>query len=216
MEVRLDQERRYWRREMSPAELEIKFMLLTDLSSDPANARLHSDRNIEAVVGSLRRFGQQKPIVIDSDGIIRAGNGTFQAATKLGWEKIAVVQTDLEGAEATAYAIADNRAGELATWDQDVLARSLLSLRQGEDGAEGLDGTGFSDGDLQALFGELPPSEDADGNSLPSDEFGGDVTSTIGDSMTFSIVVSVADEMTQSTLIERLESEGYVCRALML
>ena len=148
---------------MNPSELEIKFMPMADLSPDPANARLHSDRNIEAVVGSLRRFGQQKPIVIDSDGIIRAGNGTFQAATKLGWERIAVVQTDLEGAEATAYAIADNRAGELATWDQDVLAKSLIALKGEGDGQDGLDGTGFSGGDLQALFGGLPIPEGEEG-----------------------------------------------------
>jgi DNA modification methylase len=38
------------------------------------------------------------------------------------------VQTDLQGSEATAYAIADNRTAELAEWDDSVLAASLSSL----------------------------------------------------------------------------------------
>jgi len=46
----------------------------------------------------------------------------------LGWDSINVVQTDLQGSEATAYAIADNRTAELAEWDESVLAASLSSL----------------------------------------------------------------------------------------
>ena len=56
---------------------------IADLSEDPANARTHSERNIDAIVASLRRFGQQKPIVVDSNGVVRAGNGTLVAAKAL-------------------------------------------------------------------------------------------------------------------------------------
>ena len=71
---------------------------------------------------------RSKPIVVDSSNVVRAGNGTLAAATALGWESINVVQTDLQGSEATAYAIADNRTAELADWDESVLAASLSSL----------------------------------------------------------------------------------------
>jgi len=101
---------------------------IATLSQDPANARKHDDKNLEAIKASLRRFGQQKPIVVDSSNVVRAGNGTLAAATALGWESINVVQTDLQGSEATAYAIADNRTAELAEWDESVLAASLSSL----------------------------------------------------------------------------------------
>jgi len=95
---------------------------------DPSNARKHSPRNIDAIAASLHRFGQQKPIVVDSSGVVRAGNGTLEAAKKLGWTEVAVVQSDLEGAEMTAFAIADNRTAELAEWDDEVLAATLQAL----------------------------------------------------------------------------------------
>ena len=90
---------------------------IDSVSLDPANVRRHGERNLATIKASLSRFGQQKPIVVDGDGIVRAGNGTWTAAKALGWKEITVVRTTLKGAEATAYAIADNRTGELAEWD---------------------------------------------------------------------------------------------------
>lgn len=108
--------------------MKVESVPIATLSQDPANARKHDDKNLEAIKASLRRFGQQKPIVVDSSSVVRAGNGTLAAATALGWDSINVVQTDLQGSEATAYAIADNRTAELAEWDESVLAASLSSL----------------------------------------------------------------------------------------
>jgi len=108
--------------------VKVESVSIAALSQDPANARKHDDKNLEAIKASLRRFGQQKPIVVDSSNVVRAGNGTLAAATALGWDSINVVQTDLQGSEATAYAIADNRTAELAEWDDSVLAASLSSL----------------------------------------------------------------------------------------
>jgi site-specific DNA-methyltransferase (adenine-specific) len=100
------------------------------LKEDPANARKHSDRNIAAIMASLEEFGQQKPIVALKTGTVIAGNGTLQAALNLGWDKLAVAYFDSKGlAKAKAYAIADNRTGELATWDLDILSESLKDLR---------------------------------------------------------------------------------------
>ena len=101
---------------------------MTLLVSDPSNLRQHSDRNIEAIKSSLVRFGQQKPIVIDSKNVVHAGNGTLEAARQLGWESIACVRSDLSGSDLTAFAIADNRTAELANWDDDALASTLQSL----------------------------------------------------------------------------------------
>jgi DNA modification methylase len=108
--------------------LQIERRSIAELSNDPANARKHNDKNIEAIIASLRRFGQQKPIVIDRNNIVRAGNGTLEAARRLGWDSIDCVNTSLEGSDAIAYAIADNRTAELAEWDDDVLAAQLNGL----------------------------------------------------------------------------------------
>ena len=98
------------------------------LKLDESNARLHNERNINVICNSLERFGQQKPIVIDGDNVVIAGNGTLEAALKLGWEKIDVVQTELVGDEARAYALADNRTNDLSEWHFNTLVDELGKL----------------------------------------------------------------------------------------
>ena len=125
---------------------------IEDIRPDLKNARAHDERNTSAVAASLRRFGQQKPIVVDREGKIIAGNCTHAAALAIGWTEITIIRTDLAGTEATAYAIADNRTAELATWDNASLAALLDSLRA-ED-ATLLDAAGFTPGELDALLDE--------------------------------------------------------------
>jgi len=87
---------------------------------------------------------------VDANGVVRAGNGTLMAAKALGWKEIAVVRSTLEGSEATAYAIADNRTAELAEWDEDALAETLSAL-QCEDEAL-LDAAGFDSAELSKMI----------------------------------------------------------------
>ncbi len=122
---------------------------ISELSNDPANARKHDDRNIESIVASLRRFGQQKPIVIDMNNIVRAGNGTLEAARRLGWDSIECVKTSLKGSDAIAYAIADNRTSELAEWNSDVLAAQLSGLLT--DDEELANAAGFTAEEIEAM-----------------------------------------------------------------
>lgn len=105
---------------------------ISELLLDPANARKHGEKNLGSIKASLKRFGQQKPIVVDAGGVVVAGNGTLAAAQSLGWDSIDVVRTKLKGAEATAYAIADNRTAELAEWDESALAETLAALQNDE------------------------------------------------------------------------------------
>jgi len=122
---------------------------IDSLLLDPANVRKHSARNLDAIKASLVRFGQQKPIIVDADGVVRCGNGTVMAAKSLGWSSIVTVRTHLRGAEATAYAIADNRTAELAEWDEDALAQQLAALQiEDESLAEA---TGYDAKEIAAL-----------------------------------------------------------------
>jgi ParB-like chromosome segregation protein Spo0J len=132
--------------------MKTKQVPIEQLSQDPSNVRRHSERNLSAIVASLRKFGQQKPIVIDGKGIILAGNGTYEAAKRLGWDTIAVVQTDLKGSEATAYAIADNRTAELAEWDETALAETLRALQSEEFEIEA---AGFTNDEVDGLITRL-------------------------------------------------------------
>ena len=114
---------------------------------DPANARKHDERNLKAIIDSLRAFGQQKPIVVDGRGIVVAGNGTLEAARRLGWSDIAIVRSDLDPTQATAFGIADNRTAELADWDSEVLTSLLDSM---DDDLREL--ISFADKELDALL----------------------------------------------------------------
>ena len=109
--------------------LQVFNAIVADLKPDPENVRQHDRRNIQAIINSLRRFGQQKPIVIDRNSVVVAGNGTLQAAKELGWTTIMAVRTELEGDAAKAFAIADNRTAELAEWEEDKLNAVLKSLQ---------------------------------------------------------------------------------------
>ena len=123
------------------------------LTPDAANARKHDEKNIEAIMRSLTRFGQRLPIVVQQQGmIVRAGNGRVEAAKRLGWKHIACVVVDEASVEATSFAIADNRSAELATWDDETLASLLQSL---PDDAR-LD-AGFDDNDLKAVLDKMTP-----------------------------------------------------------
>jgi len=130
--------------------LEPLLVPIDSVTPDPNNARAHNERNLTAITDSLRLFGQQKPIVIDRDGVILAGNGTHDALKRLGWTSIAAVRIDLPREEAVAFAIADNRTAELAAWDRDELAKQLDAIRE-EYSALDLDSLGFNPKEMDAL-----------------------------------------------------------------
>jgi len=123
---------------------------IASLMLDPANVRTHDSKNLEAIKASLARFGQQKPIVVDGKGIIVAGNGTMMAAKMLNWSSVEIVRTNLEGAEAIAYAIADNRTAELAGWDEAALAQQLAALQIDDEELANI--AGFTDAEIEAMI----------------------------------------------------------------
>ncbi len=130
--------------------MQIETRKIESLKEDPRNARKHGEKNYEAIQSSLEEFGQQKPIVIDKESQVIAGNGTLQAAKEIGWQEIKVVVSDLEGLRQTAFAIADNRTAELASWDDAILAESLEALS--DLSFELACDTGFSDDEVRRIL----------------------------------------------------------------
>jgi site-specific DNA-methyltransferase (adenine-specific) len=110
--------------------LKLETINIDALILDPQNARLHDSKNIQAIAGSLSRFGQRKPIVISGNNVIVAGNGTVAAAKHLGWSEVQIVRVppDWTAEQITAYALADNRTAELAEWDSKILSEQLIEL----------------------------------------------------------------------------------------
>lgn len=126
-----------------------------DLKPLPGNPRRG---DVDAVMRSYEKFGQRKPIVARRDGTIIAGNHQLEAAKRLGWEKIAVVRVDDDDQTAKAYALADNRVGELGGYDDDALLALLEDLG---DSGDLLLATGFDENSLDDLrFRLAAPSLD--------------------------------------------------------
>lgn len=135
---------------------------ITDLTTDPRNANVGTERGSYVLDDSLSECGAGRSIVADRDGTVIAGNKTLQAAADRGFpvrvvqtdgEELVVVQrTDLdlggdgeEQKRAQRLALYDNRAGQLGLeWDAEMMA-GLLS--DDEDVFEGL----FQDWELAQL-----------------------------------------------------------------
>lgn len=88
---------------------------------------------------SLRQVGAARSGVIDENGVILAGNGTYEALAAAGIEKVKVVEADgnewvvvqrkgLSEEQKRLLALADNRAAELAEWDGPALAAQGIDL----------------------------------------------------------------------------------------
>lgn len=132
--------------------MQVEKVSIDSVLLDPANVRQHPQRNIDAIRSSLARFGQQKPIVVDGDGIVRAGNGTLEAARQLGWSEIDVVRTPLRGAEAAAFAIADNRTSDLSEFDYAALDKQVHALLEDAEAKIELADIGFTEAEMAALL----------------------------------------------------------------
>ena len=89
----------------------------------------HNDNAVDAVANSIREFGFKVPIVVDSEGVIVAGHTRYKAAKKLGLDKVpCIIADDLTDEQVRAFRLADNKVGELATWDLDTLKVELDNI----------------------------------------------------------------------------------------
>jgi hypothetical protein len=102
----------------------------------PIEAVTPYDRNprrnrkaVDKVAQSLKAVGWRQPIVVDADKVIIVGHTRWLAAQKLGHTEVPVhVAADLPPAKVKAYRIADNRTGEEADWDDDLLRLEMADL----------------------------------------------------------------------------------------
>ena len=105
------------------------------------NAKVHSEDQITRIASSIREFGFLSPVLIDKEFNIIAGHGRLMAAKKLDMTEVPCVFVEgLTDAQRKAYILADNRLGELAEWDMDLVTSELEMLL---DNDFDIDLTGF-------------------------------------------------------------------------
>ena len=93
------------------------------------NAKIHSEEQVKKIADSIKEFGFVNPVLIDRDYNIIAGHGRVMAAKKLEMESVPCVFIEgLTETQRKAYILADNKLGEIAEWDIDVLNAELEKL----------------------------------------------------------------------------------------
>lgn len=134
-------------------QLRVKYVPIGDVRPYEDNPR-RNDGAVQAVANSLREFGWKQPIVVDADGTIIVGHTRYKAARALGMDEVpVVVASDLTPEQCAAYRLADNRVGELAKWDSELLAQELDGLADIDMSAFGFDSGELMDADgIDDLF----------------------------------------------------------------
>ncbi|GAF97582.1 unnamed protein product, partial [marine sediment metagenome] len=77
------------------------------------NPRLN-EHAVDAVAQSIGSFGFNVPILCDQNMMIVAGHTRWKAAKKLGLQSVPVIQLEMTDVQRRAFALADNKTGELA------------------------------------------------------------------------------------------------------
>ncbi len=112
---------------------------------------------VEKVRAAIKRFGWIRPIIVNSHpkakGEIIVGHTARLAALAEGLEHVPVRYVRLTPSKAHAAAIADNKLGEISTWDTDLLAEIA---KAGVVGLDDLAVAGFTADELERLG--KPPS----------------------------------------------------------
>ena len=131
--------------------LQIQYRAVADLIPYIRNAKQHSDTQVAQIAASIVEFGWGAPVLVDGKNNIVSGHGRVLAARKLGMAEVPVVpMAHLTDIQRKALILADNKIGENASWDDELLGLELTELQ--EAGFD-LDLTGFSEDEWNELIG---------------------------------------------------------------
>lgn len=109
-------------------DIEIRNIETGKLKLNPKNPR-KNDAAVDTVVMSIQKYGFKNPLIADSDLVVYCGNTRLKAARKLKLQTVPVIiADDLTPEQIREYALIDNKSGEIAEWDDDLLWQELDEL----------------------------------------------------------------------------------------
>lgn len=109
-------------------------MSIDSLVSPEKNVRIHSDKQICEFVRSIEKFGQIRPVVVDENNTVLAGNGLVEAMKKAGKDTVFVYKMDnLSENDKKKLMIADNKIFSLGIDNLETLNSFLEDLRDDLD-----------------------------------------------------------------------------------
>lgn len=112
-------------------ELAIEYLPVDALNPYERNAKKHTDKDINSIAASIKKFGFDDPIGIWSDkNIIVEGHGRLLAAKRLGMDSVPCIRLDhLTDEQRKAYALAHNKTAELSKWFDELLQSELADIK---------------------------------------------------------------------------------------
>ena len=141
----------------------VKIAEITPYANNPRN----NDGAVESVAKSIEKFGFIGAIILNKDKVIINGHTRVKACKKLGMETVpAIIVDHLTKEQEDALRIADNKTGEIAEWDEELLRAELKAL---EEAGFGIEDLGFDNSELEALLeGDVSVSVgETDPNAAP-------------------------------------------------
>lgn len=107
---------------------------LSELRKPEKNVRIHTEQQLREFERSVKMFGQIRPIVIDENNVILAGNGLYDTLLRLEYEEAEVYQYfDLTENQKKKLMIADNKIFSLGIENLDTLNSFLEDLHDDLD-----------------------------------------------------------------------------------
>ena len=137
--------------------MKIEYIKISQINPFKDNPR-KNDAAAVRLVDSIREYGFRVPIILDKDNNIIAGHTRYKAAKFLNMEELPCIKAEnLTPEQVKAFRIADNKYGELAEWDLDLLESSLSELK---DLGFNLELTRFNQMELDSLLSNSVKYED--------------------------------------------------------
>lgn len=133
----------------------------------------NNEQAVEAVANSIKEFGFKVPIVATIDGEIVNGHTRFKAAKFLKLKTVPVlIADDLTEEQIKAFRLADNKTGELADWDVELLYGELDELTGFDMTMFGFEDIDFSLDDFEEVEKEEGEEVDINQEEKPKVEYG--------------------------------------------
>jgi len=137
---------------------EIKICKISDLTMNAKNPRVN-DAAAEKLIPGIEKYGFINPVIVNKDNLIIAGHTRIKALKKMGKTTVPAIFVDMDETTAKGFSIWDNKSGEFATWDDELLKEAMQSMMD-LDFDIGLTGFELDDFDSGVSFdGEPDPGD---------------------------------------------------------
>ena len=152
--------------------MKITKLKIDELIPYEKNPRINNE-SVGHVMSSIKEFGFQQPIVVDSKNVIIIGHTRLLAAKKLKLKEVPVhVASNLSEAQVKALRLADNKVGEKSFWDTELLREEIGELADLDFDTD-LKDLGFEDFELKSVFDagdddESPADNEFEDDDLPA------------------------------------------------